>query len=160
MRVIEDGYKYLLESAEGTNDQELQFIEKVKWEQMPHSPGEVPQEGYITKTDGVFNEELIKVLIHRMNVQNSKQFSQETRQAIEHLEQAYQVLKVRELRKQTDYVVKLKPTRRPLFQGNTMQVPGIYDYQPTNTIGADGLVRYTAGADAYDGEAANDMARG
>jgi hypothetical protein len=106
MKVLENGYRYLLESAEGTNDQQLQFIERVKWEQVPHTADEVPVDGYITKTDGVYNEELIKVLIHRMNVQNSKEFSPETKQAIEYLEQAYQVLKVRELRKQTDFKPK------------------------------------------------------
>lgn len=68
MKVITTGHKYELTSFEGGPAQSLQFIEKV-----PATPP-VPIEGphLVTVNDGTTNEEVLKVLIDRLQYLNGK----------------------------------------------------------------------------------------
>jgi hypothetical protein len=79
MKVITAGHKYELASFEGSEPQTLQFIEK--------RPvlGTVTLE---TVNDGTTNEEVLEVLIDRLNTMNSKVPSRETSLAITKLEEA------------------------------------------------------------------------
>ena len=64
MKVLHEGHLYELQSFEGSEPQELQFIEKV-----PVEEGAIELK---TVNDGTTNEELLKVLINRMQYLNSK----------------------------------------------------------------------------------------
>jgi hypothetical protein len=68
MKVITTGHKYELASFEGGPAQTLQFIEKIP------TPPPVKVEGphMITLNDGTTNEEVLKVLIDRLQYLNGK----------------------------------------------------------------------------------------
>lgn len=64
MKVITTGHKYELASFEGGTPQTLQFIEKV--------PSKEPSAALVTVNDGTTNEEVLKVLIDRLQYLNGK----------------------------------------------------------------------------------------
>lgn len=64
MRKLVEGHRYELSSMEGRNDQVLQFIHKE-----PESPGSTV---LVTVEDGTTNEEVLSVLIDRMNYLQGK----------------------------------------------------------------------------------------
>ena len=63
MKVITEGHKYQLDSMEGTNPQQIQFIEKRPVENSTELK---------TVNDGTTNEEVLEMLINRMQHLNSK----------------------------------------------------------------------------------------
>jgi len=63
MKILTDGHKYELSSLEGTNTQIIQFIEK-------HPKGNTTE--LETIADGTTNEEVIEMLIDRINFLQSK----------------------------------------------------------------------------------------
>lgn len=77
MRVIHEGYIYGLEAFDGGDEQQLAFIEK-----------EDRDGQFVTVSDGTTNEEVLKVLIHRLTYQSKKLPSRETSIAITKLEEA------------------------------------------------------------------------
>lgn len=88
MKVLTEGHKYQLDNFENKEKegQTIQFIEKVPKEQLnPHtqSKGEL-----VTLNDGTTNEELLEVLIDRMNYLNNKFPCRENSIAITHLDTA------------------------------------------------------------------------
>ncbi len=64
MKIITTGHKYELDSFEGGTAQTLQFIEKV-----PASEG---SKELLTINDGTTNEEVLKILIDRLQYLNGK----------------------------------------------------------------------------------------
>ena len=85
MRIITPGHKYELENFEdpGTKGQVLQFIEK---RVMVSGPAD--NNGLVTITDGTTNEEVLAVLIDRMNFLNAKFPCRENSIAITKLDEA------------------------------------------------------------------------
>jgi len=65
MKVLRKHHKYELENFEGSEPQVVQFIEKEL--KLGGEPGEL-----VTVNDGTTNEELLKVLINRMNGMQEK----------------------------------------------------------------------------------------
>lgn len=78
MIILEKGHKYGLNNFEGEFFQEIQFIEKA----------EMPGGSLSTVKNGTTNEEVIMVLIDRMQFLNSKLPSRESSLAITKLEEA------------------------------------------------------------------------
>lgn len=92
MKALTEGHYYHLESMEGENPQYLQFIEKA-----PINPGSTELE---TTNDGTTNEEVLEMLLDRMNYLQKKFPCRENAIAITNLEQALLWLNRRtELRK-------------------------------------------------------------
>ena len=81
MKIITAGHKYELENFEAKDNpgQTIQFIEKL--------PGVVPGSLY-TVNDGTTNEEVLKMLINRMQSLYDKFPSEETACSIGHLKSA------------------------------------------------------------------------
>lgn len=82
MKVITPGHRYELTSFEGGPPQTIQFIEKT---QKPDS--EVGLK-FVTVNDGTTNEEVIEVLVDRLNFLQAKHPCRENAIAITHLETA------------------------------------------------------------------------
>lgn len=82
MKVLTEGHKYELDSFEGTNPQVLQFIEKA-----PKDPRN-PEPEIVTINDGTTNEEVIKVLIDRLEKMGAKFPCTENFMAINKLHEA------------------------------------------------------------------------
>lgn len=81
MKILTEGHKYVAANFENKeNGQTIQFIEKV-----PDSTGSTT---LITVNDGTTNEELLEILIDRMNYLNSKFPCRENSVAITHLDTA------------------------------------------------------------------------
>lgn len=81
MKVLTDGHKYIAHNFENKEEgQVIQFIEKV-----PESEGSTK---LITVNDGTTNEELLEVLLNRMNHLNAKFPCRENAIAITHLDTA------------------------------------------------------------------------
>lgn len=82
-RVVGNGHLYELENFENKAacGQVLKFIEKV-----PSNPGD--PSAFATVMDGTTNEEVIKVLIHRLGVLSAKLPSRENSLAVTKLEEA------------------------------------------------------------------------
>lgn len=80
MKVVTEGHKYRLDSFEKTNLQMIQFIEK--------APKEEGSTELITLNDGTTNEEVIEVLLDRMNYLQSKFPCRENAIAITKLDEA------------------------------------------------------------------------
>lgn len=79
MKILTEGHKYVAANFENNNEgQTIQFIEKVG------APGEV----LTTVNDGTTNEELIGVIIDRMNYLQAKFPCRENAIAITHLDTA------------------------------------------------------------------------
>ena len=77
MKILTNGHNYELESFEGTNPQRIQFIEKE------------PIAGNLeTINDGTTNEEVLRVLIDRMNYLQDKFPCRENKYVIFALEEA------------------------------------------------------------------------
>lgn len=87
MIVIESGRKYLLHNTDSNSveGQEITFAYK--------------EEGMTI--NGTKNEELLKVLLHRMNHLNKAQYCKENIEVISHLNKAFDSLKKRKERKLT-----------------------------------------------------------
>lgn len=71
MKVLTEGHKYELENHEhpsGVPNQTLQFIEK----RPAANGGSFPPGSLITVNEGTTNEDVLRVLIDRMNVMQSK----------------------------------------------------------------------------------------
>jgi hypothetical protein len=83
MKVITEGHKYELSNFENKNEQgqTLQFIQKE-----PKGKGQV--QDLVTILDGTTNEEVIEVLIDRMNYLQSKFHCRENAIAITKLDEA------------------------------------------------------------------------
>ncbi len=87
MKVINPAHTYELKSLEGTNPQRIQFIHKV-----PNSEGK-----FETVQDGTTNEEVLLMLIHRLQVFQSRPSTMcvENANAIRSLEEALHWLTLR-----------------------------------------------------------------
>ena len=83
MHVITTGHKYELASFEGGPTQSLQFIEKVK--RLTENPDGTE---LVTVNDGTTNEEVLKVLIDRLQYLNGKFPCRENAIAITKLEES------------------------------------------------------------------------
>lgn len=81
MKVLITGHLYELDSLEGTNPQQLQFIHKARLN--PEDPLSLT-----TIQDGTTNEEVIKALIDRLETMNKQLPNRDTSIAITHLEDA------------------------------------------------------------------------
>jgi hypothetical protein len=81
MKTITDGHKYELENFENKDQpgQTIQFIEKVKKD---------GTDELITVNDGTTNEEVLQVLINRLNYLNGKFPCRENSIAVTHIETA------------------------------------------------------------------------
>lgn len=85
MKIITEGHKYELENHEnptGIENQTLQFIEKKP------AGNEFPVGSLITVNEGTTNEEVLRVLIDRMNSMQSKFPCRENAIVTTHLETA------------------------------------------------------------------------
>ena len=80
MQIITTGHKYVLPSFEGGIEQVLQFIEKV--------PAAEGSKDLRTVNDGTTNEEVLKVLIDRLQYLNGKFPCRENAIAITKLEES------------------------------------------------------------------------
>lgn len=80
MKVIRAGHLYELESLEGTNPQQIQFIEK-----MPKAQN---KDELYTVNDGTTNEEVLAMMIDRLKTLGDKLPSRENSIAITKLEEA------------------------------------------------------------------------
>lgn len=79
MKVLRENHRYELASFEGGQPQELQFIEK--------EPNNISG-GLVTINDGTTNEEVLEMLIDRMNGLNKKFPCRENALAITKMEEA------------------------------------------------------------------------
>jgi hypothetical protein len=104
MRVLTKGHKYELESFEGGKPQVIQFIEKVPGTELSPFNNERPSDNLITVNDGTTNEEVIKVLLHRLNYLENKFPCEENKYVIACLEIAYSKLQLRTLRREIQEV--------------------------------------------------------
>ena len=90
MKVLTEGHRYELENFENkeAKGQEIQFIEKkekvVSIDQITNSI----EKSLVTVNDGTTNEEVLEVLINRLQVLSAKLPSRETSIAITKLEEA------------------------------------------------------------------------
>jgi len=86
MKILTQGHKYELESFDGRVLQEIQFIEK-----------EMDQDTNLLKTinDGTTNEEVLKVLIDRLQFLNAKVPSRESSIAITKIQEGLMWLEKR-----------------------------------------------------------------
>jgi tRNA U55 pseudouridine synthase TruB len=81
MKILTPGHKYILQNFENTdNGQTIQFIEKI---QSQDNPAKLE-----TVNDGTTNEEVLKMLIDRMQSLYNKFPSEETACSINHLKSA------------------------------------------------------------------------
>jgi len=89
MKVLTPGYKYVAANFENRfKGQEIQFIEKrAKWADYP--------EDITTVNDGTTNEELLLILIDRIEFLDKQFASQHNHYALNHLWQALYVLQAR-----------------------------------------------------------------
>ena len=92
MKVLTEGHKYSLQNFESKEEvQTIQFIEKVQ-EQDKHIYGsefvKVFKGDLVTVNDGTTNEEVIEMLIDRLNYLQSKFPCKENACAITHLQEA------------------------------------------------------------------------
>jgi hypothetical protein len=87
MKVLREGHRYELENFEnkGSEGQIIQFIEKE--EQKSNVLG-IPTTKLVTVNDGTTNEEVLEVLINRLQLLSAKLPSRETSIAITKLEEA------------------------------------------------------------------------
>lgn len=87
MKILTIGHKYELENFEHpeTQGQAIQFIEKRPF---PHAPDGGPTTQLETVNDGTTNEDVLAVLIDRLNVLNAKFPCRENSVAITHIETA------------------------------------------------------------------------
>ena len=87
MEVLRQGHRYALESFEGSDPQILQFIEK--------EPIEVGSAELKTVSDGTTNEEVLKVLIDRLQTLQAKFPCRENAIVITNLEESLMWLEKR-----------------------------------------------------------------
>jgi len=78
MKAVIEGHRYELDNFEGKGSQVLQFIHK-----------ETNEEGdFVTIEEGTTNEEVLEVLINRIEYLNNKMWCRENELARVHLEEA------------------------------------------------------------------------
>ena len=83
MKVLTEGHKYSLQNFESKEEvQTIQFIEKVQ------DSNSIQAGKLITLNDGITNEEIIEMLIDRLNYLQSKFPCKENACAITHLQEA------------------------------------------------------------------------
>lgn len=87
MKIITAGHKYALDQFEGTTPQTIQFIEKV--------PTHEGSRELRTVNDGTTNEEVLRVLVDRVQYLNGKFPCRENALAITKLEEALLWLEAR-----------------------------------------------------------------
>lgn len=87
MKVLTPGHRYALSSFEGSGEQTIQFIEK-----KPIAEGSVELR---TVNDGTTNEEVIEVLLDRLESMNAKLPNRYTSMAISHIEHGLMCLERR-----------------------------------------------------------------
>jgi len=87
MQAMRKGHLYLLDSLEGKNPQWLQFIEKM--------PSAIDRNMLRTVKDGTTNEEVLRVLIDRMETLYKKLPSKETKAAIRKAKECLTLLEKR-----------------------------------------------------------------
>jgi hypothetical protein len=106
MKIIKPGHLYELDSFDGTNPQQLQFIEKEnKTTFIEFYNGEgYNRDELVTVQDGTTNEEVIKVLIDRLQGLSKALPSRETSIAITKLEEALMWLEARIARRKAEGV--------------------------------------------------------
>lgn len=85
MRVLREGHRYELESFEGGEPQVIQFIEKAPREP---EPGSESDGSMVTVNDGTTNEEVLAVLIDRMQSLQAKCPCRENAIVITNLEES------------------------------------------------------------------------
>lgn len=102
MKVLKEGHLYELENLENDNKmgQQIQFIEKALITQDTHPSfwvnGNIPEEGTLyTVTNGTTNEEVLKMMVNRLQSLYDKVPSQETLAAIQHVQTALEYLEYR-----------------------------------------------------------------
>lgn len=87
MKVITEGHKYSLQNFESKEEvQTIQFIEKVP--NLTTNSTSRLQSGLVTLNDGTTNEEIIEMLINRLNYLQGKFPCKENACAITHLQEA------------------------------------------------------------------------
>jgi len=85
MKVLKAGHLYELEFMDGTNTQQIQFIEKAV---IAKHPTDASLDGkFVTVKDGTTNEEVLEVLLDRLATLYQKLPSRETALAITKLEE-------------------------------------------------------------------------
>lgn len=107
MKILKPGSKYLAGSINGTNDQEIIFMDKQSnrefheeeaGQELPDyffkAMGVEPDEVSTTQ-DGTSNEELLKIIIDRTETLNEKVQSDENSDAIYHMQQALEAFRRR-----------------------------------------------------------------
>lgn len=99
MKVITTGYKYELSSFEDGPAQTLQFIEKERITKEPGSDAVVDK--LVTINDGTTNEEVLRVLIDRLNYLQGKCSCRENAIVITKLEEALLWLNYRTTQRQS-----------------------------------------------------------
>ena len=89
MKILREGHRYELENFENkeSKGQEIQFIEKAEQTSISSSDS-VIETKLVTINDGTTNEEVLEVLINRLQVLSAKLPSRETSIAITKLEEA------------------------------------------------------------------------
>ena len=100
MKVLTPGHKYMLDNFENFGlpglGQVLQFIEKGKRKDAPFTMAEGDNpEDFITYNDGTTNEEVLRVLIDRLQFLNSKFPCRENAIVITNLEESLMWLEKR-----------------------------------------------------------------
>lgn len=90
MKILRPGHQYELENFEAKNrpGQVIQFIEKIPGPPSNIVGANVPLGSLITVNDGTTNEEVLKMLIDRMQNLYDKFPSEETACSIQHLKSA------------------------------------------------------------------------
>jgi hypothetical protein len=99
MKILTVGHKYELANMEGESSQFLQFIEKQltekEWAEAPdewvpdpaYLPDKILMRGFVTVKNGTTNEEVLAVLIDRMNYLQGKASCRENAIVITKLEE-------------------------------------------------------------------------
>lgn len=86
MKALVKGHRYVLRSKEGTNNQEVQFIQK----EMEENSTEL-----WTVVDGTTNEEVLEMMIDRLTYLQGKLSCKENACAITHIQEALMWLEKR-----------------------------------------------------------------
>lgn len=84
MKIIKEGHKYELDAFEGINPQTIQFIQK------KNVDGEL-----VTEMDGTTNEEVLKMLMNRLQFLNAWVYDSYNSEALIHLQNALNCMHAR-----------------------------------------------------------------
>ncbi len=89
MKVLTPGHKYLLDAHEGRAHQTIQFIEKRK-----------EGDALVTVNDGTTNEEVLRMLINRIDILNTKLPCEENEVVLANLRASLEILEQRTAKRQ------------------------------------------------------------